>query len=308
MLGLAAMTALLASGAGIEGAIIGTAIGTAVAAIVAVVLLRGSYEPYFDPAEVKQIILRGRHRAPIVLSFWLVQNADVFILSRFISHTELGVYALASRLGFVVSFLPQGFRMAMRPLRKSAPSRRVQRPVRRATVQRPAARLLHLLCIFAVLVMILGGEVLVDAAPAAYAAAAGLIPFTAAGLRHARRLPDREPERQPEPQADAVHPRRARRRDLVRRHHRVLAPEIGAYAAPVGMLFGFGVPSLLMFARNQRGKRPIDFPYRAVALGARDRRRDRRPLPAARARQPARARDRLAGPGRLPRRSSSRCG
>ena len=120
VLGLAALTALLASGAGIEGAIIGTAIGTAVAAIVAIVLLRGSYEPSFDLAEVKQIVLRGGHRAPIVLSFWLVQNADVFILSRFISDTDLGVYALASRLGFVVSFLPQGFRMAMRPLRKSA--------------------------------------------------------------------------------------------------------------------------------------------------------------------------------------------
>ena len=59
VLGLAALTALLASGAGIEGAIIGTAIGTAVAAIVAIVLLRGSYEPSFDPAEVKQIVLRG---------------------------------------------------------------------------------------------------------------------------------------------------------------------------------------------------------------------------------------------------------
>ena len=54
------------------------------------------------------------------MSFWLVQNADIFILSRFVDHTELGIYSLASRLGFVVSFLPQGFRMGMRPLRKSA--------------------------------------------------------------------------------------------------------------------------------------------------------------------------------------------
>ena len=54
------------------------------------------------------------------MSFWLIQNADIFILSRFVGHEELGVYHLASRLGFVVSFLPQGFRMGMRPLRKSA--------------------------------------------------------------------------------------------------------------------------------------------------------------------------------------------
>ncbi len=266
VLGLAALTALLASGAGIEGAIIGTAIGTAVAAIVAIVLLRGSYEPSFDPAEVKQIVLRGGHRAPIVLSFWLVQNADVFILSRFISDTELGVYALASRLGFVVSFLPQGFRMAMRPLRKSAAFQAVRDQYGRATVQGQLLGYFTLLCIFAVLVMILGGEVLVDAAPAAYAGAAGLIPFTAAAFV----MP-------------SVY--RTVNQNVNLSHKRtlfilgclgaatsfvvitiVLAPEIGAYAAPVGMLFGFGVPSLLMFARNQRGKSPIDYPYRAVAL------------------------------------------
>ena len=39
---------------------------------------------------------------------------------RFLSHEDLGIYHLASRLGFVVSFGPQGFRMGMRPLRKSA--------------------------------------------------------------------------------------------------------------------------------------------------------------------------------------------
>ncbi len=266
VLGLAALTALLAGGAGIEGAIIGTAIGTAIAAIVAMVLLRGSYEPSFDPAEVKQIVLRGGHRAPIVLSFWLIQNADVFILSRFISDTELGVYALASRLGFVVSFLPQGFRMAMRPLRKSAAFQAVRDEYGRATVQGQLLGYFTLLCIFAVLIMILGGEVLVDAAPAAYAGAAGLIPFTAAAFV----MP-------------SVY--RTVNQNVNLSHKRILfilgclgaaasfvvitvllAPEIGAYAAPIAMLFGFGVPSLLMFARNQRGASPIDYPYRAVAL------------------------------------------
>ena len=71
-----------------------------------------------------------------MISFWLVQNADIFILSRFVSHTELGIYSLASRLGFVVSFLPQGFRMAMRPLRKSAT---VRRGPASSTARRPPA-------------------------------------------------------------------------------------------------------------------------------------------------------------------------
>ena len=56
VLGLAALTVLLATGSGVEGAILGTAIGTAIAAIVALVLLRGSYEPSFDLGEIKQIV------------------------------------------------------------------------------------------------------------------------------------------------------------------------------------------------------------------------------------------------------------
>jgi hypothetical protein len=101
-------------------AMIGTIVGTAVAGVVGLILLTGSYQRSFDIPEIWEIIKRGGYRAPIVMSFWLIQNADIFILSRFVGHEELGVYHLASRLGFVVSFLPQGFRMGMRPMRKSA--------------------------------------------------------------------------------------------------------------------------------------------------------------------------------------------
>ena len=63
-LGLIALTVLLATGSGVEGALIGTVVGTAVAGIVGLVLLWGSFEPSFDLGEVKQIILQGRYRAP----------------------------------------------------------------------------------------------------------------------------------------------------------------------------------------------------------------------------------------------------
>ena len=51
---------------------------------------------------------------------WVVQNADSFILSRFVDHKDIGLYNLASRTGFMVAFLPQGFRLALRPVRKTA--------------------------------------------------------------------------------------------------------------------------------------------------------------------------------------------
>ena len=44
----------------------------------------------------------------------------------------------------------------------------------------------------------------------------------------------------------------------------VLAPEIGAYSAPLAMLIGFGGATLLLFLNGQRGKKPLNFPYREV--------------------------------------------
>jgi len=266
LLGMAAVTAFLATGSGVEGAMIGTAIGTAAAAAIALVLLAGSFEPSFDLAEIKQIVIRGGHRAPIVISFWTIQNADVFILSRFVDPTELGIYALASRLGFVVSFLPQGFRVAMRPLRKSAAFMAVRDEYGKQTVQGQLLGYFTVLCIFAVLAMILGGGVLVELAPESYADAAALVPFTAAAFV----MPSMY--RTVNQNVNLSHKRTLFILGCVGAALAfigctvALAPEIGAYAAPIGMLVAFGIPSALMFARNQTGAKPIDFPYRAVLI------------------------------------------
>lgn len=264
VLGLIALTAFLAAGSGVEGAIVGTTIGTAIAGVVGLVLLSGSFEPSFDLGEVKQIVLRGRHRAPIVMSFWIVQNADIFILSRFVDHAELGVYSLASRLGFVVSFLPQGFRMGMRPLRKSAMWDAFHDQYGKQTAGGQLLAYFCLVCILAVMIMVLIGEVLVDIAPAAYAGAAELIPLTAFAF---------------------VMPSlyRTVNQNVNVQNKRplfiggvicaalifigvtwALAGAIGVYAAPIGMILGFGLPAGLLFIKGQFGKRPLFFPYREV--------------------------------------------
>lgn len=264
LLGLAALTAFLATGAGVEGAILGTLIGTAAAGAVGVILLAGSFEPNFDLSEIKQIILRGRYRAPIVMSFWLIQNADIFILSRFVDHTELGVYSLASRLGFVVSFLPQGFRMGMRPLRKSAMWDAFQEQYGKQTAGGQLLAYFCLICILAVLAMVLGGQILVDVAPASYAGAAGLIPFTALGfvmpalyrtVNQNVAVPNKRPFFIGGVIAAAL---------LFIGVTWALAGAVGVYAAPIGMIVGFVSPALFLFIRGQRGKKPLFFPYREV--------------------------------------------
>ncbi len=264
LLGLVALTAFLAAGSGVEGAMLGTLIGTALAGIVGLILLAGSFEPNFDVSEIKQIIIWGRYRAPIVMSFWLVQNADIFILSRFVDHTELGIYSLASRLGFVVSFLPQGFRMGMRPLRKSAMWDAFQEQYGKRTAGGQLLAYFILVCILAVLMMVLGGQVLVDIAPASYAEAASLIPFTAFAfvmpalyrtVNQNVALPNKRPLFIGGVIAAAL---------IFIGVTWALAGPIGVYAAPIGMIAGFGTPALFLFIRGQRGKKPLFFPYREV--------------------------------------------
>ena len=219
LLGLVVLTAFLATGSGVEGAILGTLVGTAAAGIVGLILLSGSFEPNFDLGEIKQIILRGRYRAPIVMSFWLIQNADIFILSRFVSHDELGVYHLASRLGVVVSFLPQGFRMGMRPLAQVGDVGRLPGAVRQADRRRPAARLL---------LPDLHPRGARDGArrPGAGRRRAAVLrrrgradPVHGARVRDAGALPDDQPERRGPEQAPVLHRRRRRRGALVHRRH-----------------------------------------------------------------------------------------
>jgi O-antigen/teichoic acid export membrane protein len=269
---LAALTAFLAAGEGLEGAIAGTALGTLVATVVPLSLLRGSFEPSFDPSEVVQIVRKGADRAPIVSSFWFVQNADIFLLSRFISDTDLGIYNLASRTGLVVALLPQGFRIAMRALRKGAAFKAMQEQYGKATAQGQLLGYFVQLCIFAVLVMVLLGTVIVDAAPAEYSDAAGLIPFCAAGFVMSPLLRTVNqsvsiPNNRVKFVGGVVGGALVFAAAIV-----VLAPEVGAYAAPLAMMIGLGGPAALLFIDGQRGKKPLKFPYsetlRALALAA----------------------------------------
>jgi O-antigen/teichoic acid export membrane protein len=261
---VALVWALLASGSGLDGAIIGTAGGTALAATLALFFLRGSYERCFDLGELKHIILKGKTRAPIVISFWAIQNADSFLLSRFVDHSQVGIYRLASQFGFVVSFFPQGFRLAMRPLRKSAAFQAVRDQYGRAIANGQILGYFTLVSIFAVLAMILGGDVLVDAAPPSYAAAASVIPLVAAAwvMPAAYRTVN---------QTSSVNNQRrvfvlgaVGGALLYAATIIVLAPAIGIYAPPIGMLVGLGVPTGYVFVRGQLGDKRIEFPYREV--------------------------------------------
>ncbi len=264
---LIAIVAFLATGWGVDGAIIGACVGTGAATLLTLFLLRGSFELAFDFKEALEITKKGGRRATIITMFWLIQQADVFILSRFVDHTDLGIYKLGSQLGFVVSFLPQGFRMSMRPLRRGAAFRAIKQEYGQKVAYGQILGYFVLLCIGAVLLMVLGGELLVQVAPESYEKAAPLIPLTAAAMVM--------PSMFRTVNGNTSYPTKGKRtfQGLILIAGAIyaglsffLAPRIGIFAPPIAMFVGFGIASAYLFIRCQLSQERIVFPYRQILL------------------------------------------
>ncbi len=263
---LIAIVAILAAGAGVEGAVLGQAIGTTLATVLCIVLLRGSYELGFSFGELWEILKRGSSRVPIASSMWVIQNADIFLLSRYVSHEQIGLYTLASRTGFMVAFLPQAFRMALRPIRKAAVFKAFRQEYGGPVAQGQLLAYFVLITLTAVLAMVLAGEILIQIGGPQFESAAPLIPLTAAAMSM--------PALYRTVNSVASYPNKLRNfviatvcAALVYVGLVILLlsqTEIGIYAAPISMLVAFAVPTTLMFLRSQLGDKPIEFPYLAM--------------------------------------------
>lgn len=270
VLTLVAVTALLAGGAGLKSVLIAGTIGTLAAVVVGLVVLGRSFDPVIDRTEAAAILHRGVLRGPIMLSYWTFSNADVFLLSRVVNDTDLGLYTLASRIGFIAAFAPQAFRVALRPLRKASIFQSVEDQYGRAEQRGQLLGYFLILCISAVLAMVLLGGVVVEVAPSEFSDLAPLIPLTALGMMGPALIrtvsqqtnwPDRTRATSIFSAAGAA--------ALFIVVTMLLAPEIGVYAAPVGMIAGMLPPVVYILVRCQRGPDRIAIPYPAVgtALG-----------------------------------------
>ena len=266
-LNLVFMAYLISKGRGVEGAIMGAAIGTSIATLVSVVVLVRSFELAFEFREVGLIVQRGIGRMPIAMSMFTIQNADGFLLSRFVDHKQLGYYQLAQKLGFIVSFLPQGFRIALRPLRKTAMFQAVRDQYGSAVAKGQLLIYFVLIAIFAILAMVLGGELLINVAGGQYQAAAPLIPLTAAMMTMPALF------RTVNGQSFFPHKRAWFIGSVIFAALSfvgwmyLLVPRFGIIGTPVASILGFGIPSAFLFIKNQRGPGKMEFRYRAV-LGA----------------------------------------
>jgi hypothetical protein len=166
----------------------------------------------------------------------------------------------------MVAFLPQGFRIALRPIRKSAAFEAFKREYGMPVAYGQMLAYFWLITLTAVLAMVLGGEILIQIGGDAFESAAPLIPLTAAAMSM--------PALYRSVSQYASYPNK--RRNFVIATVLVAisyigfmllllsTTGIGIYAAPISMLAAFMIPMTVMFLWSQLGGKPIEFPYAAM--------------------------------------------
>lgn len=178
MFTLAVSIPLLATGYGVEGAVAGVALGNVVALVAALIVIRRSWRPAFRPREVYEIYKRGGPRILVTMSTWLIHNGDIFLASRYLVPTQVGIYRVGSRVGSTTSHWTSAFNMSYGPMRRDPlflAARRESGTVTQAT----AAAYFVIVTTTIVLAMAVFAELLVRIAGPQYASAAPLIPLAA---------------------------------------------------------------------------------------------------------------------------------
>jgi O-antigen/teichoic acid export membrane protein len=261
---LAGVVAFVIAGAGLEGAIVGVLLGTVASVAAALFAIRGSYERDFDPAVARSIIGRGYVRVPIIVSYWTVGHADKFLVSRFVSPTDLGIYQFAALTGMLMSAVPAAFFKAWRPLKRTMAFAAVDDHYGVGVARGTMLSYFGLVCITSLLAIALFAPVVVRLAPPSFADAAPLIPLLAAGTVMPYVLRGMN-------KAGTL---RNKRRNYILAVVTaaitfvalalVLIPWLGLEGAPIAMVVSFGVSALYMFWRSQRGKKPLKLQYRSL--------------------------------------------
>ena len=261
---IALMIALVASGGGVEGAIAGTAIGSALALLVTLIVTHRSFLITLRAADGKQILRRGVIFVPIIASFWIAQNVDLYALSRYATDEEVGLYRLAGRIGAFLAYFSSALFMAWTPL--------VTTPTFAAASHEQGEEVLggKLLGFFVtgglllLLAVTVTADGLVKIAPPAYAEAAPLIPLLAGGfLAHGllvaiyrvARFPRKRTAYIAAAIASAV---------LFLGLAVLLIPWLGPDGAALSVIGGFlgGAAGLLWL--SQRGAHPLRIDYRRI--------------------------------------------
>jgi O-antigen/teichoic acid export membrane protein len=257
---------------GVGGAIAGTAIGTGLAFAVVLVMTRGTYRFAFTRETAKAIYRKGLPIVPVVISLWIVQNVDVFVLSRYVPHSELAPYRVAAQFGLAVTYSTHAFFRAWQPLRRTTSFAAVTNRFGEDALRGAMVTYFGLMCLVMLIGLTVAAETFALVAPGNYENLALLIPLVAGGffmhgtlvlIYRAAQFPNKRHVYSIASLlsaagffAGAV----------------VFVPWLGTEGAALAVIGGFLVGTAVMYVCSQRSSNPIPFQYRnlfgGIALAA----------------------------------------
>ena len=262
---------LVASGGGVEGAILGTTIGGVLAVLVGLVATRHSFELTFNRFDAGMILRRGRILVPIIISIWIAQNVDIYALSWFAPEDEVGLYRLANRMGAFLDYFTAALFMAWTPLAGSATF--VAAVAQRGKDALGGRMLTYFMLagLLLLLAMTVAADTLVRVAPSDYSDAAPLIPLMGAAFLSygamvaVYRLSSF-------PRKIVIYIGAAMGSAAVFLLAALLfVPWLGAYGAALSVITGFAVGTAVMTYASQHGPSPLKIEWgklaAAVAIG-----------------------------------------
>ena len=258
---------LVAAGGGVEAAIVGTTVGSWISVGARDVGDARSYVLAVERGDMIQFIRRGAVYVPIILSFWVAQNVDLFALSKFAPTSRSGSTGWRAGSGSFVSYFSSALFMAWTPLRSTSIFMAAEREHGQESLGGTFLSYFVLGGTLLVLAVTVGADTLVRISPPSYADAAPLIPVVAAGLPRARAA-RRSLPRHHVP-AKAVH------LWLLRDRCRRGLPGHGPAADPVARRLwrralgdlGFLASASILGIVSQRGPSPLPIEYRRIAAG-----------------------------------------
>ena len=263
---LAISIPLVASGHGVEGALVGIAAGTLVALAVGLAITAGNYALSVSWNDAREIATRGSWFIPVVLSLWAVQNVDLYLVSLYLPDDDVALYRVGSRVGAVMSYFVSAFLIAWTPLTFTPLGQAVDEELGPTGLTGPLVTYFVAACGWILVGMAVFADLLVRIAPQSYGDAAPLIPLIGLGFvgyggfivvqRGSRFGNRREVYRQLCVLAGL----------LFLALSLILLPTIGAYGPPAAQIGAFGLVTAIIVFQSQRGDHPIDFEWRRLAL------------------------------------------
>jgi O-antigen/teichoic acid export membrane protein len=261
---LAPSIILVSAGKGVTGAAEGLVIGTGVTFLLLLVVTRHNYQLTFRPEIAKEIIRKGSLVIPIILSLWIVQNVDTFILSRYVPHHTLAPYRVAGQYGIAVSFSIAAFFRAWQPLRRTTSFEALTSRYGEDAMRGVMVTYFVLMALALLTGLTVASHTFAKVAPNGYTSLDYLIPLVAAGYfcHGALALVYRTSKFPRKRSSYAMSSLLAA--GVFTASAIFLAPLWGSTGAALAVVAGFLAGMLVLWAISQRSERPIPIDYKRL--------------------------------------------